>query len=120
MAYEPRWERFEAVGRDGERRAVAFLRAGFLTMGDQPELYFFRVAVARVDDKSEEIVVGISGSSLKRFQQGRKYLSREAKIDLAGLLLKKRIEAGLALESRNLFLRDEELAQLAGELGIPV
>ena len=115
MAYEPQFERFEAVGRNGERRAVAFLRAGFLTAGDQPELYFFRVA-----GQAEEVVVGISGSSLRRFQRERKSLSREAKIDLAGLLLKRRIEAGTALESQNLFLRGEELAQLAGELGIPM
>ena len=115
MPYEPRFERFEAVGRDGERRAVAFLRAGFLTAGDQPELYFFRVA-----GEGQEVVVRISGSSLRRFQQGRTSLSREAKIDLTGLLLKMRIEAGIPLESQNLFLRDEELAQLAGDLGFPV
>jgi len=34
--------------------------------------------------------------------------------------LKKRMEAGVPLESQNLFLRDEELAQLAAELGIPL
>ena len=115
MPYEALFERFEALGRDGERREVAFLRAGFLTAGDQPELYFFRVA-----GESEDVAVGISGSSLKRFERGRKALSREAKIDLTGLLLKKRIEAGLSFESHNLFLRDEELAQLACELGLPV
>jgi len=116
MPHEPQFERFEAWGRDGERRQVAFLRAGFLTAGDQPELYFFCVA-----GEGHEIVVGISGSSLRRFQQGRKSsLSREAKIDLTGLLLKMRIEAGIPLESQNLFLRDEELAQLAGDLGFPV
>lgn len=103
------------MGREGERQEVAFLRAGFLAMGDQPELYFFRMGAA-----NQEIVVGISGSSLKRVQQGRKAFSREAKIDLAALLLKKRMEAGVPLESQNLFLRDEELAQLAAELGIPL
>ncbi len=101
------------MGPEGRRYAVEFLKAGFLTAGDQPELYFFRVA-------GEEVVVGMSGNSLKRFQQGRKSLSREAKIDLAGLLLKRQIEAGMALESKNLFLRDEELAKLAGDLGFPV
>ena len=90
----------------------SLVKAGFLTAGDQPELYFFRVA-------GEEVVVGMSGNSLRRFQQGRKSLSREAKIDLAGLLLKNQIEAGTALESKNLFLRDEELARLAGDLGFP-
>src|SRR5882757_8051802 len=101
------------MGPDGRRFAVEFLKAGLLTAGDQPELYFFRVA-------GEEVVVGMSGDSLRRFQQGRKSLSREAKIDLAGLLLKRQIEAGMALESKNLFLRDEELAKLAGDLGFPV
>ncbi len=115
MPYESRLERFEAVGPDGRRRDAEFLRAGFLTAGDQPELYFFRVS-----GESAEVVVGISGSFLRRLQQSRTYLSREAKIDLAALLLKRRMEAGAALESRNLLLRDEELSQLAGELGIPV
>ena len=67
----------------------------------------------------EEVVVGISGSALKRFEQGRR-LSREEKIDLAGLWLKRRIEAGVALDSQNLFLRDEELAEMAGDLSIQV
>jgi hypothetical protein len=120
LAYESKLERFEAVGREGERREVAFLRAGFLAMGDQPELYFFRTGAADMSTADREIVVAISGSSLKRFQHGRRSLSREAKIDLTALLLKKRMEAGVPLESQNLFLRDEELAQLAAELGIPL
>ena len=110
MKYEPRFERFEVMGPDGRLRAVEFLRAGFLTLGDSPELFFFRVA-------GEEVVVGISGSALKRFEQGRR-LSREEKIDLAGLWLKRQIEAGLALEPQNLFLRDGELARMAGDLRI--
>jgi hypothetical protein len=115
LPYEPQFDRFETVASNGERRSVTFLRAGFLTTGDQPELYFFRVG-----GEKQEVVVGISGGSLRRFEQGRKSLSREAKIDLAGLLLKRRIEAGAALDSRNLFLRDEELEQVASELGLPV
>jgi len=113
LPYEPQFERFEVVGPDGRHVAVEFIKAGFLTAGDQPELYFFRVA-------GEEVVVGISGNALKRFQEGRKSLSREQKIDFAGLLLKRQIEAAVALESKNLFLRDEELARLAGDLGFPV
>jgi hypothetical protein len=35
------------------------------------------------------------------------------------LLLKKNMEAGKTLDSRNLFIRDQDLAALAGELGIP-
>jgi len=110
MKYEPRFERFEVMGPDGQLRAVEFRRAGFLTVGDTPELYFFQVA-------GEEVVVGVSGGALKRFEQGRR-LSREEKIDLAGLWLKRQIEAGVALDSQNLFLRDEELAGMAGDLSI--
>jgi len=112
MSYESRFERFEAVGPDGEQRAVEFRRAGFLTAGDRPELYFFRVA-------GEEIVVGLSGSALQRFEQGRRRLSREEKIDVAGLWLKRQIAAGASCDSSNLFVRDEQLAELAGELGVP-
>lgn len=111
MAYEPAYERFEAVCPNGERLAVQFKKAGFLALGDQPELYFFRVA-------EEEVVVGISGQALQRFQRGRRYLSREEKVDMAGLLLKRRIEAGMPLASENLFIRDEDLAGLAGDLGL--
>ena len=122
MKYEPLFERFEATAPDGIRRIGEFLRAGFLTMGDRPELYFFRLT--RASDSSaaatEEVAVGISGEALKKsFQKRRRSLSREEKIDLAGLLLKKTIEAGTALDSTNLYIRDEELAQLAGELAIP-
>ena len=111
MTYEPRWERFEAKAPDGRLLPVEFLRVGFLTAGDQPELYFFRVA-------GEQIVVGISGTALRRFERSRR-LSREEKMDLAGRMLKRQIEAGKALDSQNLFLRDEELAEMAGELGFP-
>ena len=111
MAYAPLYERFQAAGPDGQHRDVGFKKAGFLALGDQPELYFFSVA-------GDEAVVGISGQALRRFQQGRRCLSREEKIDLAGLLLKRRIEAGTPLVSENLFIRDEELAGLARELGL--
>lgn len=114
MSYESRFERFEVVGPDGGQRAVEFRRAGFLTAGDRPELYFFRVA-----GEQDEIVVGISGSALHRFEQGRRRLSREEKIDVAGLWLKRQIAAGAPCDSSNLFLRDEQLADLAGELGFP-
>jgi hypothetical protein len=112
MPYEPRYARFEAKGPDGRNLPVEFRRAGFLTAGDSPELYFFAVA-------GDEAVVGISGGALKRIEQGRR-LSREEKIDLTGLWLKRQIEAGVALDSQNLFLRDEELAEMAGGLSIRV
>jgi hypothetical protein len=121
MKYEPLWERFEAIAPDGTPCTVEFLRAGFLTLADRPELYFFRLvrAAEASPNAAEEVVVGISGDSLARFEKPRRRLSREEKIDVAGLLLKRSIEVGKALDSNNLFVRDDELAALAGELGIP-
>jgi hypothetical protein len=112
VKYEQQYERFEVQEPGGRNLPVEFRRAGFLTAGDTPELYFFEVA-------GEETVVGISGSALRRLQHRRR-LAREEKIDLAGLWLKKQIEAGVTLNSQNLFLRDEELAEMAGVLSIQV
>ena len=109
MTYEPVYERFEVVGPDGNRLEIHFVRAGFLTQGDRPELFFFRV-------NGEETVVAISGLSLARFERGRNRLSREQKIDVTGRWLKRQIEADLYLESRSLYLQDDELANLASEL----
>ena len=109
MTYEPIYERFEVVGPDGSRLEISFVRAGTLTQGDRPELFFFRV-------NGEETVVGISGLSLARFELGRSRLTREQKIDLAGLWLKRQIDAGLYLDFRSLYIQDDELANLAGEL----
>ena len=111
MTYEPAYERFEVVGPDGNRLEVQFVRAGFLAQGDRPELFFFRV-------NGEETVVGISGSSLARFERGRSCLSREQKIDVTGRWLKRQIEAGATLDSRNLYIQDDELANLASELDL--
>ncbi len=112
MAFESAYERYVAVGRDGQERSVKFQKAGFLNLGDQPELYFFRV-------EGKEVAVGISGQALVWFQRGRRYLTRAEKIDLAGLLLKQQIEAAAPLEPENLLIRQRELARLAGELGFP-
>ncbi len=120
MTYEPIYERFATVGSDGKRREAEFVRAGFLAQGDRPELFFFRV-------NGEEAVVGISGGSLARFERGRPRLTREQnrvravlaarrKIDVAGRWLKRRMEAGLPLDSRSLYIQDDELANLASEL----
>ena len=125
MRYEPLFERFEATAPGGARVSAEFLRAGFLTVGDRPELYFFRVTPVGSEPHDsapsapEDVAVGISGDTLKRFGNERRSLSREEKIDLAGLMLKKNLEAGGSLDSTNLFIRDLELASLAGELGIP-
>jgi len=109
MTHEPIYERFEVVGPDGRRIEACFVRAGFLTQGDRPELFFFRV-------NGEETVVGISGLSLARFERGRSRLSREQKIDVAGRWLKRQMDAGLYLDSRSLYIQDDELANLASEL----
>ena len=109
MTYEPIYDRFEVVGPDGNRLEINFVRAGFLTQGDRPELFFFRV-------NGEETVVGISGASLARFGHGRRRLSREQKIDVAGRWLKRQMEAGMPLNSGSLYIQDDELANLAIEL----
>ena len=109
MTYEPLYERFEVVRPDGSRLEINFVRAGVLTQGDRPELFFF-------DINGEEAVVGISGASLARFERGRHRLSREQKIDLAGRWLKRQMEAGRPLNSESLYIQDNELANLAIEL----
>lgn len=111
MTYEPRYERFEVTGADGSCFKVEFVRAGVLTLGDRPELFFFQV-------NGEETAVGISSSSLIRFERGRTRFSREQKIDLAGRWLERQIKAGLPLDSRSLYIQDDELANLAGELDL--
>jgi hypothetical protein len=124
---EPIYERFEVVGPEGNRLEVHFVRAGVLTQGDRPELFFFRVTGAGCPpageagtssppERGEEAVVGISGSSLARFERGRSCLSREQKIDVTGRWLKRQIEAGAVLDSRSLYIQDDELANLASEL----
>jgi hypothetical protein len=109
MTYEPVYERFEVLAPDGNHFEVNFVRAGVLTQGDRPELFFFHV-------NGEETVVGISGLSLARFERGRSRLSREQKIDVTGRWLKRQIEAGMLLDSRSLYIQDDELAHLASEL----
>lgn len=67
---------------------------------------------------AEKAIVGISGEALRRLQEGRRYLSPEEKIDIAGLNLKKRIEAGVVLTAVNLQLRGPELESVVRELGL--
>lgn len=110
MTHEPAYERFEAASPQGRSQRVEFKKAGFLTAGDQPELFFFLV-------DSSEVVVGVSGEALRQWQHSRHYLSREEKIDLAGLFLKQRIVAGMALVPENLYLGPAELERLLRELG---
>lgn len=111
MTYAPVYERFEAAGPDGRRHAVSFQKAGVLTAGDQPELYFF-------DLDGAGVVVGVSGEGLREFQRRRRSLSREEKIDLAGLVLKRQIEAGKPLARESLYIEGAALEGLVAELGL--
>ncbi|MBI3405111.1 MAG: hypothetical protein HY046_06600 [Acidobacteria bacterium] len=111
MRYETKYERFQAPGPDGTPHTVEFRKGGFLSAGDQPELFFFHV-------NGIEVVVGVSGNGLREMQSAQRYLSREEKIDLAGLLLKQRIQEGAALVSENLYVDSKSLATLARELGL--
>lgn len=109
MGYESRYERFEVMGPEGQARTVEFKKAGFLAAGDQPELYFF-------DVKGEGAVVGVSGGALAGWQRARRYLSREEKIDLAALQLKRCIEEGKPPVAENLFVNGPALEELVRAL----
>jgi hypothetical protein len=111
VAYESVYEKFEAIGQHGTARAVAFKKAGTLASGDQPELYFFEL-------DARTVIVCISGGALAGWQGGNRYLSREEKIDVAGLFLKRKIEAGTQLVPEDLRIERGELESLVRELGI--
>jgi hypothetical protein len=111
LAYEARFEEFGVIAPDGRRRRVRFSRAGTLAAGDQPEIYLFQV-----DDCA--VKVGIAGEALRQLQQENRYLTREEKIDVAGLRLRQAIERGGELASKNLFIEVAELASLVRELGL--
>lgn len=111
MAYEPLYEQFVARAPGGAPRRVEFRKAGILTAGDRPELYFFEV-------DGSEVVVAISGGALEELQRGWRYLSREEKVDITGRLLHNRIGQGAPLTADNLFLDGAALRQLIAELDL--
>lgn len=111
MAYQSVYATFRVVGPEGHAREVAFKRAGSLVAGDHPELYFFDVDTLAV-------VVGVSGNALTQWQRARRYLTREEKIDVAGLWLKQRIAAGAELIPANLYLGEAELEETVRALGL--
>ncbi len=113
MHYVSRYDRFQAPGPEGAPVAVEFRKAGFLAAGDEPELYFFQAG-------AREVIVGVSGETLRWFQRERRYLSREEKIDIAGLRLKQRMESGALLDAETLHIRGAELEHLARLLGLAV
>ena len=120
MSYEPRYERFEALAANGSLLRVEFLKSGFLALGDQPELFFFRLARgdAQEAEAAQQAIVAISGDALRRFERARpRRFSREEKIDIAGLWLKRQMEAGAPLDSAHLLVGADELTQLSHDLG---
>ncbi len=62
--------------------------------------------------------MGISGSALQRLQGGRRFLSREEKMDVVGFYLKKQLEAGRALRAETLYIQANELSGLLREWSI--
>ncbi len=111
MAYASEFEAFEAAGPEGGARKLSFKKAGTLASGDRPELYFF-------EESAQSIVVCVSGEALAVWQQAHRYLSREEKIDVAGLFLKMRIEEGGELAAEDLRIDGPELGKLLELLGI--
>jgi hypothetical protein len=109
MAYESLYENFGVTDGRGQARSVAFKKAGRLAVGDEPELYFFEV-------DGQSVVVGVSGKALERWQRSHRYLSREEKIDIAGLWLKRGILAGGTLVAGHLYLGDAELEEMISTL----
>ncbi len=63
-------------------------------------------------------MVGVSGAALDDWQRSRPYLSREEKIDIAGLFLKQRVEAGEGLVAEKLFIQGPQLEALIRALGL--
>ncbi len=111
MVHAPGFERFEAIEPSGRRRTVEFQKAGMLSVGDRPELFFFLV-------DGREAVVGISGEALRSVQRARRYLTREEKMDITGSWLRAVIEEGRPLDSENLFLRQADLERKIAALGL--
>ena len=111
MNYESVLEKFEALGKDGVARAVAFKKAGVLASNDQPELYFFEV-------DTRQVMVCVAGEALAGWQNANRFLSREEKIDVAGLFLKRKIETEAELVPGDLRIERGELESLLGALGI--
>jgi len=111
VEYESRYEVFEATGQDGATRRVAFQKAGILAAGNQPELYFFEV-------NARLVVVGVSGEALASWQRSKRFLSREEKIDMAGLFVKHCMEQSREPVAEKLFIGPAELESLLAALGI--
>jgi hypothetical protein len=111
VAYESIYEDFEAVRADGIRIRVVFKKAGFLAGENQPELYFFEAG-------DKPALVAIESGALGKWQKGNRYFTREEKIDVAGLLLKRAVESGMEGGGKELTLMmgEAELEEMAAAL----
>jgi hypothetical protein len=109
--YEPAYEQFEATRPGGTLRRVHFVKAGLLAAAEPTELYFF-------DAEGERWIVAISGGALRARQRTLRYLSREEKIDIAAVYLKKRLERESAPAAESLMIGEEELAECIDWLGV--
>jgi hypothetical protein len=109
--YEPAYEEFEAARPEEQPRRVKFVKAGLLAGAEPTELYFF-------DAEGERLIVAVSSGALRAWQVAARYLSREEKIDIAGLYLKRRLEAESAPAAESLMLGEEELVECIHMLGI--
>lgn len=110
--YQPQYERFEIGSSETGPRTVRFVRAVVFPAGDRMELFIF-------SDGQETLVVGVSGSGLDAvIRELRRHPSREEKVDLAGLFLKEKIEAGRPMVPEELTMRAGELGETARKLGL--
>ena len=110
MAYESIYEDFEVARGSREPVRVVFKKAGVLAGVDQPELYFFEV-----DD--ERAIVAVESGALGEWQKANRYLSREEKIDVAGLFLKRAIESSeVEAKDLKLMVAEAELEEMVASL----
>jgi len=110
--YRPQYEQFEIRVAGAGPGTVRFVRAVVFPAGDRMELFLF-------SDGKETLVVGVSGSGLDELiREMHRHPGREEKIDLAGLFLKERIEAGRPMAPEALTMRAGELRETARKLGL--
>lgn len=109
--YEPAYEKFEAARPGGKPRSVRFVKAGLLAGANPTELYFF-------ESEGDRWIVAISSGALRARQSTMRYLSREEKIDIAAVYLKKRLEGESAPAAESLMIGEEELAESIELLGL--
>ncbi len=112
MAYESIYENFEVARAGGNPLRVIFKKAGVLAGVDQPELYFFEV-------DGERAIVAVESGALGQWQKMNHYLSREEKIDVAGLFLKRALESeSVSTTKLNLLVGEAELEEMVASLGL--